>query len=663
MTTEVIELLSSSSPEAAPPKQKLISRSSASIERLDFSSDDIDDTGSIDSEIDWPSKRLRRSPEPDSQPEQPGASFDNNPMSNITFEISSDHESLLHAKFDIAMQASKRSPERQIRVSLADDIIFSSSAPEPRTKEQKNFEATWKFSLDDSQDALMDDPPFTWSEPTRMELQDEVYSNRTANLLANLTQECSKDERAKSRLPKSKASENRGNGKSSANVLDDIVFSSNPAQPRTTKTSKLSESEKACKAAERARAKASRSAEMESKKERKRLERERKALEKQKAADLAEVNRTRTNKKDAAPEMIVDMSSFLKDTHVGNQVEEYMKKVEVEVNYIDEEANLIEGIPQPDQYGNIVTWRRKVTSTYNDEDGQWEPASRSRIVTEKHVLIHLPAVEFAAMVAGPKSASTSTVSASPTEAEMKLKLDAHVALIRRRFRDCIPIYLIEGLNGWLKKNVNAKSRDYVAAVRAQMLQPEEGSSSNAAPSGTEARSRKRKKTAIQSLDLSFVTSDIVENLLLHLQLAHQPILIHHTVSPGTTAFQISTLTQHLATRPYRLAQLNHNLKFASFCMDSGQVRAGDDAQDTFVKMLQEIQRVTPSMAYGIVNQWNTVRKLINGFDQHGNLLLEDVRKSVNKDGGWSDKRLGPMISRRLFKVFMGRDPSTTDGMS
>ena len=69
------------------------------------------------------------------------------------------------------------------------------------------------------------------------------------------------------------------------------------------------------------------------------------------------------------------------------------------------------------------------------------------------------------------------------------------------------------------------------------------------------------------------------------------------------------------------------------------------------------------MAYGIVEEFKTIRKLVKGFDKHGNLLLEDVRKTVNKDGGWSDKRLGPQVSRRLFKVFMGRDPAATDGMS
>lgn len=58
-----------------------------------------------------------------------------------------------------------------------------------------------------------------------------------------------------------------------------------------------------------------------------------------------------------------------------------------------------------------------------------------------------------------------------------------------------------------------------------------------------------------------------------------------------------------------------------------------------------------------------MRKLIGGFEKNCNLLLGDVRKSLDKGGAWSEIRLGPMVSKRLYWVFMGNDPSATDGMS
>lgn len=638
---DVIEL-SSSSPLPQPPSHKrppLKTLAQSSLpQRFDFDLDDFDETGSLDFEIDRPSKRQRKSTNLNPISQQKGP--------ELAFEISSDHESS-HEVYINAASASF-SIEQTRTASIFDEITFSSSAPEPHNRE--------KDVLDDLRGSD-DDLRFSLSQPVAIDLLDEEYDLRTANLLAALTQDSSIEKAPKHRPAKAKAPQPKTKETCQAIQIDDIEFSSSPARVRPTKSSKFSASEKAAKAAERAAMRAGRDAGKEAEKERKLLERQRRAQEKQKAADLAEVNKSRINKKDSTTEMILDMSSSLKDTSVGIQVEEYMNKVAVSFNYIDEEINLTDNSVENDQYGSILTWRRKVRSKYNDEDDQWEPTSRSRVEKEKHVLVYLPAVEFASMVAASVSASTSMT--THTDTQMKTNLDAHVTSIRRRYPDCTPIYLIEGLGTWVKKNINAKNRAYTAAVRAQMQTTQVGVEA----SGSHARPRKSKKPVSESHDLSMVTSDLVDDLLLHLQIAHQPILIHHTTTPGATASQIFALTQHLSTRPYRIANLEYNLKSASFCMDSGQVRTGDDARDTFVKMLQEVQRVTPSMAYGIVEECNTVRKLVKGFDQHGNLMLEDVRKAVNKDGGWSDRRLGPMVSKRLYKVFMGRDPTATDGMS
>ena len=63
----------------------------------------------------------------------------------------------------------------------------------------------------------------------------------------------------------------------------------------------------------------------------------------------------------------------------------------------------------------------------------------------------------------------------------------------------------------------------------------------------------------------------------------------------------------------------------SFCMDSGQVKTGDDKDDTYIKMLQEINMITVSMAHGIAAKYPNLSKLLEGFKDHGPLALEDVR--------------------------------------
>lgn len=63
----------------------------------------------------------------------------------------------------------------------------------------------------------------------------------------------------------------------------------------------------------------------------------------------------------------------------------------------------------------------------------------------------------------------------------------------------------------------------------------------------------------------------------------------------------------------------------SFCMDSGQVKTGEDKDDTYIKMLQEVRMITVSMAHGIANKYPDASMLLRGFKELGPLTLEDVR--------------------------------------
>lgn len=62
----------------------------------------------------------------------------------------------------------------------------------------------------------------------------------------------------------------------------------------------------------------------------------------------------------------------------------------------------------------------------------------------------------------------------------------------------------------------------------------------------------------------------------------------------------------------------------SFCMESGQIKSGNGVEDTFQKMLQHIQRVTPGVADAITARYKSVSALIRGFQQGGPNILEDL---------------------------------------
>ncbi|KJZ71918.1 hypothetical protein HIM_08674 [Hirsutella minnesotensis 3608] len=279
-------------------------------------------------------------------------------------------------------------------------------------------------------------------------------------------------------------------------------------------------------------------------KERKRLEREHakeaRAREKERAAAVAEANKLRTDKKVSTPEMIVDLPATLSPDH-KTQVETMLAELGVEHSTCHSPHD-------------CIRWRRKVTSRFDDALGRWEPIP-PRIHDETHVLVIMTADRFIHLM-------------------QSQDLDAHA----RRVLDAFPghrvILLLQGMTPWMRKNRNVRNRQFASGVRAEQ-----------APARSRARAAE------------YVPEEDVEDALLRLQVKHDTF-IHHTVTPVETARWVVTFTQHISTIPYR-KQRDHATSAAGFCMESGQVKTGDGSKDTYVKMLQEIVRITAPIAYGV----------------------------------------------------------------
>ena len=60
-------------------------------------------------------------------------------------------------------------------------------------------------------------------------------------------------------------------------------------------------------------------------------------------------------------------------------------------------------------------------------------------------------------------------------------------------------------------------------------------------------------------------------------------------------------------------------------MDVGQVKTGDDKNDAFVKILQQVVRVTAPIAYGVAAEYPSIIDLIKGFERGGPGALEDLK--------------------------------------
>ena len=243
-------------------------------------------------------------------------------------------------------------------------------------------------------------------------------------------------------------------------------------------------------------------------KERKRAVREEKRKDKEMAADLAKVNTLRIDKKISTPEMIVDLPTDL-DVRLVGQVRQFLEPLEVECKEWNN--------PIP----NVIKWRRKVDSVFNEEMGHWEPAPK-QIKTEPHVMCVMPAKEFVDL----------------TMSDEGRDLDAHALRMKARFDGCSIIYLVEGLTAWMRKNRNIKNRQFTEAVRRQMAR---GLDEAAGPSSQ----KWKKKTQPE-----YVDEDMIEDSLLRLQVIHGA-QIHHTAATVDTAQWIMIFTQHISTIPYR----------------------------------------------------------------------------------------------------------------
>ncbi|KAI1780740.1 ERCC4 domain-containing protein [Hypoxylon cercidicola] len=356
----------------------------------------------------------------------------------------------------------------------------------------------------------------------------------------------------------------------------------------------------------------------EAEKERKRIEKERakeqRAIDKQKEKALAEVNKLKTNKKVAGPEMIVDLPTTL-SVGIKAQIEKLLNDLSVQFEYQDSPID------------NVVRWRRRVVSIYDKEKGQYNPVPMY-IKKEDHVLVIIEAADFVKLVLGDEGQD----------------LETHISTLKTCFPGTTLVFLMEGLMPWMRKNRNILNRQFTSAVRALDANDSSG------PASSQARRRNKARQ-------EYVDEDVIEDALLSLQVVHGA-LIHHTNAQVETAEWVAVFTEHLGTAPYR--KVREAAADASFCMEAGQVKTGDDAKSTYALMLQEVNRVTAPIAYGIAAKYGSVGELVRGLEREGPLALEGCRKSANGDGAFTDRVVGQAISKRMYKIFTSRDPGSMD---
>ena len=420
--------------------------------------------------------------------------------------------------------------EKWIPIDGSDSIIFTSSAAAGAVVLRANRKRSSQSLSERSEDSLPDD---LLSAPVQKSSIASALSQRTAALLASLSRSPQRVKPPNPRKPTSDEILSKGeNGPRRAiDGGEPIARKSRLNGPvgefKAQARSRLTEEEKAARGKDRESEKAAKAREKENTKiaskeqkarekeedlERKRILKEEKAREKRIAADLAEVNKSKLDKKDSTPEMIVDLSASIDGQSVDTQIREFLRTLGVD-------ATLYQS-PLP----NVVRWRRKTKARWNADFDHWEPMERMEIHEEQHVMCIMSAKEFVALA---------------TAQNRGKDIDTHVMRLKLAYEGCIPIYLIEGLQSWMRKNKTAENRAYQDRI-CSLSQ----SNTDGMPAASQQASKKKKPLS------EFVDEDMIEDALLRLQVMNGS-LVHHTNTSVETAEWVANFTQHISTIPYR----------------------------------------------------------------------------------------------------------------
>ncbi|KAF8338757.1 uncharacterized protein EI90DRAFT_3038986 [Cantharellus anzutake] len=146
----------------------------------------------------------------------------------------------------------------------------------------------------------------------------------------------------------------------------------------------------------------------------------------------------------------------------------------------------------------------------------------------------------------------------------------------------------------------------------------------------------------------------IERALASLQAA-QKCFIVHVEGYDDAAQWIYNMTGDLGMKPHKLIERSH-LPFCSLT----NIEVGSDPEDTYKKMLIQLNRITENVADAIVERAPTLRSLFELYQNEPdpirrNAILSDVVVKYNTDGTTSGRILNLALSTKIATAFWNQD--------
>nr|CAG8495675.1 2238_t:CDS:2 [Entrophospora candida] len=349
------------------------------------------------------------------------------------------------------------------------------------------------------------------------------------------------------------------------------------------------------------------------------LERQRKKLEKkaekQRVKQIQQINKKKFEKFDMTRELIADIEASLMEGTFGSLIQSNLESKFITINTIQHNIS------------KIIKWRRKVSAEWDDELDAFMPVPE-KIHDDVYLMVYLPISELGKII-GQNS------------------MKDYLQNLKNAFTNKKLIILIEGFEEYCRKKRLHHNRNFTNAVRAKINENQEEDQE------TNETQKHKKKQPANNNNLG-PDPEKIEEELIWLQIIGKCSIVH-TKDISDTVETIGLFSVDISTIPYK--NRNGNLNF----LIEGQIRTGVDAGDTWLRMLQEIQFVAPSVAKGIVNKYPTIKSLYYAYKRcKDKEEAEKLLTSIEISGIWLGQRgryINKSISKRVYEILMGRNPN------
>lgn len=378
-----------------------------------------------------------------------------------------------------------------------------------------------------------------------------------------------------------------------------------------------------------------------------------KAAKQQAAAErkrFLEVNRLRTAKSETMCELIIDLDRSLFSQ--GQPLATCQASMTARFEEEGASVHLCDGVVAPP----LVRFRRKVKAEWNVERRHWVPLEKEEVRREAMVIVYMDAKEVVQLVSEGGEAGLET-----WYGDLMRRLE----VINGSDAGAPQVFLIcQGLVKFYSRIRANENRAYTARIRQQLAENQSGAAAQEATAASASESapkaNRRKAASSTSTDVAastdLPTQATVERSLLQLKLMHRCYVIH-AASLVDGVEWLHQLTSDLSLKPYKSLRDTH----LSFAVDTGRNTTSSSSAAIYSMMLQQIPRVTPSIANSITTIYPSLHALIHAYhacrdEAAQKALLSSVQVLSNKDG--TERRanrtnLGLQLSKRIHAVIRG----------